>query len=52
MVHRLGAELPDLLAAISVNGGTIGGMNDETSPLEVIEPSGPIPVVIIHGIRG
>ena len=49
LVHRLAAEVPGWFAAVSVNSGTIGGNHDLQSLLEVVVPTEPVPIIIIHG---
>jgi polyhydroxybutyrate depolymerase len=49
MSHRLGADLPDLLAAVAVVEGTIGLAQPGEPYAEIPKPSGPMPVIIVHG---
>lgn len=49
MTHRLGAELPDLLAGIAAVEGTIGNALPDGELLTVTHPMGPMPVIIVHG---
>jgi polyhydroxybutyrate depolymerase len=50
MTYRLGAELPDKIAAIAVSAGSIGGKADRRSPqVQIQNPSTPISVLIFHG---
>jgi len=49
MAHRLGAELPDLLAGVAVVEGTIGLAQSDGNFVTTPTPIGPIAVIIIHG---
>jgi polyhydroxybutyrate depolymerase len=49
MCHRLGAELPDVLAGVAVVEGTIGVRQPDGTFLTTPDPLGAIPVVIVHG---
>lgn len=49
MSYRLGSELSDVLAGIGAVAGTIGMRAGDGSMLQISEPGGPMPVVIIHG---
>jgi len=51
MVHRLGAELSDQLAAIAVVSGVLGGKATTDSPLFIPpEPTHAVSVIIFHGM--
>jgi polyhydroxybutyrate depolymerase len=54
MSHRLGAELPNLLAGIAVVSGAIGLRPEANEPdgpyLMIPDATGSIPVIIFHGI--
>jgi len=54
MTHRLGAELPDLLAGIAVVSGAIGARPEANEPdgpfLYIPNAAGSIPVIIFHGL--
>src|SRR5581483_576550 len=49
MTHRLGAELPDLLAGVAVVEGTVGLAQSDETFSTTPTPVGPIAVMIIHG---
>jgi len=50
MAHRLGAELPDVLAGVAVVEGTVGISHDNgVTYLTTPAAQGPIPVLMIHG---
>lgn len=50
MSHRLGVDLPDLLAAVAPVAGSIGLRADENAPyLRIPDATGSIPVMIFHG---
>jgi polyhydroxybutyrate depolymerase len=49
MAYRLGAELPDRLAAIAVVEGAMANKQPDGSWLSIPTPAGPISVVIFHG---
>lgn len=49
MAHRLGAELPDLLAGTAVVEGTIGIAQPDGTLYTIPNPVGPISIIIIHG---
>lgn len=50
MTHRLGAELPDVLAAIASVEGTVGNYQDDGTLLTTPAPLGPTPTMIVHGL--
>lgn len=50
MTYRLGAELSDKIAAISVSAGTIGGKPRLRSPVvQIQDPATPVSVLAFHG---
>lgn len=49
MAYRLGAELPDKIAAIAPVAGSAGGEAVEGIGLFVNRPAGPLSVIIFHG---
>ncbi len=50
MTYRFGAEYPKKLSGIAPVSGSIGGKEDENSPLYTIpEPTRPLSVIHIHG---
>jgi polyhydroxybutyrate depolymerase len=50
LAYRLGAELSEKIAAISVSAGTIGGRADLRSPeVRIQEPAEPLSVLVFHG---
>jgi polyhydroxybutyrate depolymerase len=50
MAYRLGAELSDKIAAISVSAGTIGGRPRVRLPLvQIQKPANPVSVLAFHG---
>lgn len=49
--HALAAAAPDLFAGVGPGAGTIGGKATPIAPTAVIEPTGPIPMFIYHGLR-
>jgi polyhydroxybutyrate depolymerase len=49
MSHRLGAELPNLLAGVAVVEGTIGIQKSDGTFAMIPNAAGPISIVIIHG---
>lgn len=52
LAHRLGAELPDLIAAIAPLAGTIGGKSSSDANHTIIpDPGAPMPVIIFHGVQ-
>jgi polyhydroxybutyrate depolymerase len=52
LAHRLGAELPDLIAAIAPLAATIGGRSTADADLAMIpQPIAPIPVIMFHGLE-
>lgn len=51
LVHRLGAEMWDVFAAIAPFSATVGGTHDENSPLEIVDPSHPLPILMMHGLN-
>jgi polyhydroxybutyrate depolymerase len=51
MCHRLGADLPDLLAGVAIVEGTIGIRDLDGDFRTIPAPVGSIPVAIIHGIE-
>lgn len=49
-VHRLGAERPDLIAAIAPVAATIGGQFRSDRPVErPPAPAGSMPIIMVHG---
>jgi polyhydroxybutyrate depolymerase len=50
MTHRLGAELPDVLAAIAPVAGTVGVRDSGGTLLTIPAPIGSIPVMMVHGV--
>lgn len=52
MSHRLGAERPDLFAAIGPVAGTVGGQADDDEPVQMPPaPGAPVACVVIHGLE-
>jgi len=51
LVHRLGAELWNIFAAIAPFSASVGGRFDATSPVVILEPSHPIPILMMHGLN-
>jgi polyhydroxybutyrate depolymerase len=54
MTYRLGAELSDIITAIGISGGSIGGrwtMSYDSPYFRIPEPEHSLPVIIIHGIQ-
>ncbi len=51
LVHRLGAELWDVFAAIAPFNATAGGKFKESAPEMKLEPSHPMPILMMHGIN-
>lgn len=51
LTHRLAAEMPDVFAAAAANQSTIGGQIDSLSPVVTVQPSQPIPFMMIHGLN-
>jgi polyhydroxybutyrate depolymerase len=49
LTHRIAAELPDLFAAVAPGAATIGGQVDSLSPVVTVQPTQPIPIIMIHG---
>lgn len=50
LAHRIAAEMPDLFAATAIWAGTIGGQVDSLSPVLTIQPTGPMPIMMLHGL--
>ncbi len=50
LTHRLAAEIPEVLAAVAVNAASIGGQTTLQSPEVAVNPSVPIPIILIHGM--
>ncbi len=50
MMHRLAAELPNVLASVAAVAGTVGGKVDENSAMQTINPSTPISMMLVHGM--
>lgn len=51
LTHRLAAEMPDIFAAVALSAGTIGGQAGLIKPLETIQPTQPVPIMMVHGIN-
>ncbi len=51
LVHRLGAELWDVFAAIAPFNAAAGGQFTDSDPEMKIEPSHPMPILMMHGIN-
>jgi polyhydroxybutyrate depolymerase len=52
LVHRLGAERPEVWAALAPLSGAPGGRKDPKQPLwRVPDPEVPVPVLLMHGVR-
>ncbi len=52
LIHRLAAEIPHIFAAVAENQGTIGGTSDSLSTdTHRIQPTQPIPIIMIHGMN-
>jgi polyhydroxybutyrate depolymerase len=49
MAHRLGAALPDVLAAVAVVEGTVGIRQPSGQFSSIPAPIAPVPIVIFHG---
>ncbi len=49
--HRLAAEMPDVFAAVALSAGTIGGQVDSLSPVITIQPTQPVPIMMMHGLN-
>lgn len=50
LTHRLGAELPNIFAAIAPVAGTIGGQfNSDGAVFRPRQPRGPMPIIMFHG---
>lgn len=48
--HRLGAERPDLFAAIAPVAGAVGGQENTDAPFVFPpNPASPVPIIIFHG---
>lgn len=50
LCHKLGAEMPDVFAAVAGSASTIGGQVDSLSPITTVQPIQPFPILIIHGM--
>ncbi len=52
LVHRIGSEMSDVVAAIAPASGTIGGADPSSGPaVTIAPPPGPIPVMLMHGVQ-
>lgn len=51
MSNRLAADLPDLLAGVAIVAGSIGIRQPDGSVARIPEARGPIPVLMIHGLK-
>jgi len=52
LVHRIGSEMSDVVAAIAPASGTIGGADPSSDPaVTIAPPPGPIPVMLMHGVQ-
>lgn len=51
LLHRLGAELWDIFAAIAPFAASAGGRFDDTSPEIILAPSHPLPILLMHGLN-
>lgn len=49
--QRLAAEMPDVFAAAAPNQSTIGGQPDSLSPVMTVQPTQPIPIIMVHGLN-
>lgn len=49
--HCLAAEMSDVFTAAAENAGTIGGQEDESSPVVTIQPAQPFPIMLTHGMN-
>lgn len=51
LVHRIAAEAPDLFASVAVFSGTVGGQADSGSTVARVQPTGRVPILLIHGMK-
>jgi polyhydroxybutyrate depolymerase len=49
MVHRVAAELPDLIAGAAIVEGTVGAIQPDGSVLKIPTPKAPVAVLLING---
>ena len=49
--QRLAGEMADVFAAAAANQSTIGGQVDSLSPVITVQPTQPIPIIMIHGLN-
>ena len=50
LLHRLGAEMADVFAAIAPFAAAAGGRNPKDGPLQLVEPHQPLPILMMHGL--
>lgn len=51
LVHKIAAEVPNLFASVAIFSGTVGGWADSASARAKIQPSGRVPILMLHGMR-
>ncbi len=51
LTQRLAGEMADVFAAAAANQSTIGGQVDSLSPVITVQPTQPIPIIMIHGLN-
>ncbi len=52
LVHKLAAEIPHVFAAVAENQGSIGGIPDSlATDTFIVQPTQPMPIIMIHGIN-
>lgn len=52
LVHRIGSELSDIVAAVAPAAGTIGGAPEADSPtVTIAPPPRPVPILLMHGMQ-
>ena len=51
LTHRLAAEMPDIFAAAAASMATIGGQIDSLNPVVTVQPTQPIPFMLVHGLN-